>query len=125
MPSKKYQTVGAKISEAEFTELTLIANQENISVSAIMKLFVRALLDGEIIIEKGELKTCPTHDEYCISEDLDELYRYKELGFDRVKECFENHKYPDREIRRQNEFIAEQISRQGNFNPKRSGEDWA
>ena len=125
MPSKKYVTISTKISEAEFSELSTIANRENISISAIIKLCMQAIINGDIELEKGELKTCPTHDEYCIYESLDELYRYRELGFDQVIKCFEKHKYPDHEIRRQTGMMVDQIMNHGNFNPKRSGEEWA
>ena len=125
MATQKRITVNTKISEEESEKLNSLAERENISVSALIKLFVRALIDGEITIEKGELKTCPTHDEYCICESLDELYRYRELGFDQVIKCFEKHKYPDHEIRRQTGMMIDQISNHGNFNPKRASEDWA
>ena len=125
MPSKKYITVGTRVSESEFDELSKIANAENISISAIMKLCIQAVNNGEIVIEKGELKTCVDTHNHAVSEDSDELYRYKELGFDQVKECFEKHRYPDHEIRRQTGMMVDQISNYGNYNPRRASEEWA
>lgn len=125
MATQKRFTVGTKINERENSELNALASRENISVSAIFKLFVDALLDGDIELEKGELKICTPPHEYCVSEDYDELYRYKELGFDQVIECFEKHKYPDHEIRRQTGMMVDQISNHGNYNPKKASEEWA
>ena len=88
MAVTKRITVNAKISEKEFAELTMIANRENISVSALMKLCIGALINGEIEVEKGELKTCPTHDEYCVSDDFysDDFGKKVEKKFDRLRE---------------------------------------
>lgn len=119
MPSKNTSVISARVKDETALKLTQIAENRGITVSRLLD-EIAEKIDEETLFEKGV-----TPDGYAVSEDSDELYRYKELGFDRVKECFENHKYPDREIRKQNEFIAEQISRQGNFNSKRSGEDWA
>lgn len=128
MPSKKYVTISTKITESEFAELTAIANIENISISAIIKLCAQAVINGDIKLEKGELKTCPTHDEYCVSgiseEDFQENLRYKELRFDRLLAAFEKRKHPDNIIRQEVEQMIISLLDSPDYTPKKGGNDW-
>lgn len=128
MATQKRITVNTKISEEESERLNSLAERENISVSALIKLFVRALIDGEITIEKGELKTCPTHDEYCVSgiseEDFQENLRYKELRFDRLLAAFEKRKHPDNIIRQEVEQMIISLLESPDYTSKKGGNDW-
>lgn len=96
MSVSKRITVNTKLSEKEAAELTIIANRENISVSALLKLCVSALINGELEVEKGELKSCPTTDEYCVSDHFysDDFGRKVEKKFDRLRE----REYPEEVI---------------------------
>lgn len=124
MSTKKRVTVNAKITEEESVKLNSLAERENISVTALLRLLVDALLTGEIELEKGEIKSCPTTDEYCVSaiseEEFQENLRYKELKLDRLVSAFERRKYPDQAIRQCVEQIVGQILDGSNFNPRRS-----
>lgn len=123
MVQKRY-TISTKINERENLELNKLADRENISVSAIIKLFTDALLNGDIELEKGELKICTPPHEYNVSaiseEEFQENLRYKELKLDRLVSAFERKKYPDQAIRQCVEQIVGQILDGGNFNPRRS-----
>ena len=123
MVQKRY-TISTKINERENLELNKLAERENISVSAIIKLFTDALLNGDIELEKGELKICTPPHEYSVSavseEEFQENLRYKELKLDRLVSAFERKKYPDQAIRQCVEQIVGQILDGGNFNPRRS-----
>lgn len=123
MVQKRY-TVSTKINERENLELNKLAERENISITAIMKLFVDALLNGDIELEKGELKICTPAHEDCVSaisnEDFEENLRYKELRFDRLLSTFEKKNYPDMAIRSAVESIIGQLLDGGNYNARRN-----
>lgn len=123
MSTKKRVTINTKITEEESIRLKRIMDRENISSTALLRLLVDGLLNGEIELEKGEIKSCPTHDEYCISdvseEEFKENLRYKELKLDRLVSAFERKGYPDQAIRQSVDQIICQIMDGGNFNPKR------
>ena len=126
MVQKRF-TISTKINERENLELNKLAERENISISAIMKLFADALLNGDIELDKGELKICTPPHEDCISaisnEDFEENLRYKELRLDKLVSVFEENNYPDWLIRQQMEVMISQIRDGGKFNPRRSGSD--
>lgn len=119
MPSKNTSVISARVKDETALKFTQIAENRGITVSKLLD-EIAEKIDEETLFEKGV-----TPDGYAVSEDLDELYRYKELGFDQVKECFENHRYPDHEIRRQTGMMVDQISNYGNYNPRRASEEWA
>lgn len=56
MPSKDKKVIGIKVSESKYQAIETYANTHNISVSALFKLFMNDLLNGDIELEKGELK---------------------------------------------------------------------
>lgn len=126
MVQKRY-TVSTKLNERENIELTKLAERENISITAIMKLFVDALLNGDIELEKGELKICTPPHEDCISEvsedDFMENLRYKELKLDRLVSVFEEYNYPDYIVRQQIEQMISMIRDTGKFNSRKSSSD--
>lgn len=127
MANTKRYTINTKISEKEYAELSLMAERENISIGALLKLFVGAIVNGDIMVEKGELKTCPTTDEHCVSEvsedEFQENLRYKSLRFDRLIAAFEKRGYPDEEIRRSVETIIQTVLDAPKYNPRRSRYD--
>ena len=127
MGTKKRITVNAKITEEESVKLNTLAERENISVTALIRLLVDALLIGEIELEKGEIKSCPTHDEMGVSaiseDDFMENLRYKELKLDKLASVFEEYNYPDYIVRQQIEQMISMIKDNGKFNPRRSNSD--
>lgn len=96
MPSKNQITVGAKISEIENECLVRLANRENISVSAILKLCIGGIMSGDIDIEKGELKIGVNPIGYAVCDDFyaDDFGRKVEKKFDRLRE----REYPEEVI---------------------------
>ena len=96
MPSKKYITVSSRLSEKEFSEIEIIANRENISVSAIIKLCLAAIVNGEIEMEKGELKIGVDTHNHAVFDDFysDDFGRKVEKKFDRLRE----REYPEEVI---------------------------
>ena len=124
MSISKRVTVNAKITEEESERLNRLAERENISVTALIRLLVNGLLNGDIELEKGEIKSCPTTDEMGISEDnFKENLRYKELKFDKLAATFEEYGYPDYLVRQNIEMTISTIKDNGRYNPKRSSSD--
>ena len=128
MAKAKRVTVNAKITEEESEKLVRLAERENISITALIRLLVDALINGDIELEKGEVKSCPTTDEMGVSaisnEDFEENLRYKELRFDKLVSAFEENNYPDWFIRQQIEIMISQVRDGGKFNPRRSGSEY-
>lgn len=128
MGTKKRVTVNAKITEEESTKLNVLAERENISVTALIRLLVDALLTGEINLEKGEIKSCPTTDEMGVSEvsedDFMENLRFKELKLDKLASVFSEYGYPDYIVRQHVEQMISMIKDNGKFNPKRSSSEY-
>lgn len=124
MSVSKRVTVNAKITEEESERLNKLAERENISVTALIRLLVNGLLDGEIKLVKGEIKSCPTTDEMGVSgNDYMENLRYKELKLDKLATTFEEYGYPDYLVRQNIEMMISQIKDNGKFNPRRSSSD--
>lgn len=127
MAHKRY-TISTKLNEHDNTELSRLAERENISVSAIMKLCSDALLSGDIELEKGELKMCTPPHENSVSElsdeDFRENMRYKELRFDKLLSAFERKKYPDEAIRSSVEQIIGSVLDGPDYSSRRSNYDW-
>lgn len=119
MPSKNTSVITARVKDETALKLAQIAENKGITVAKLIDEMVENL-EKESLSEKGV-----TPDGYAVSEDFDELYRYKELRLDRLIDSFERHKYPDHEIRRQIENMLEQIDVNGNYNPRRAGGDWS
>lgn len=127
MGKAKRVTVNAKITEEESEKLNRLAERENISITALIRLLVNSLINGDIEIEKGEIKTCPTPDEMGIcevsEEDFKENLRYKELKLDRLASVFEEYGYPDSMVRQQIEQMIMMIKDNGRYNSRRSNSD--
>lgn len=128
MGISKRVTVNAKITEEESNKLNRLAERENISITALIRLLVNGVLNGDIVVEKGEIKSCPTTDEMGVSafsnEDFEENLRYKELRLDRLVKAFEDNCYPDNIIRQQIEVIVSQIRENGKFSQRKCNSDW-
>ena len=117
MTQKRY-TVSTKINEQENIELTKLSDRENISITAIMKLFVSALLNGDIELEKGELKICTPPHEDCVSEVLD-IPIFNEGRVERALEGLREKGYPDSVRRNIEEQILEGIRNLPKFDARR------
>ena len=119
----KRVTINTKITEEESAKLHRLADRGNLSVNAVLRLCVDGLLNGDIEIDRGEIKSCPTHDKQWVSaiseEEFQENLRYKELKVDRLVGAFEKRGYPDRAIRQSIEQIVRAIVDSGNYNPRR------
>lgn len=125
MSISKRVTVNAKITEEESERLNKLAERENISVTALIRLLVNGLLDGEIKLVKGEIKSCPTTDEMGVSgNDYMENLRYKELKLDKLAATFIEYGYPDYLVRQNIEMIISQVKDNGKYNPRKSSSDY-
>lgn len=116
MPSKDKKVISAKVSEKEFQMLETYANTHNMTVSAILSLCIRALIDGEIRIEKGELKTGVDPIGYAVSDDSDTSFGQKiEKKLDKLRE----RGYPDNFICSIKEQILNGLDNQISMLPKK------
>lgn len=119
----KRVTINTKITEEENDKLNRLVSAENISVTALLRLLITELIDGDIKLEKGEIKSCPTPDEMGLSEisneDFEENLRYKELRLDRLVRAFEENGYPENVIRQQIESLIIQVKDGGKYNRRR------
>jgi len=116
MPSKDKRVVSAKLNEKEYQMLETYANTHNMTISAILSLCIKALIDGDIQIEKGELKTGVDPIGYAVSEELDTPFGQKvEKKLDRLRE----RGYPDNFIYSLKEQILSGLDSQIDMLPKR------
>ena len=116
MPSKDKKVISAKVSEKEFQMLETYANTHNMTVSAILSLCIRGLIDGEIRIEKGELKTGVDPIGYAVSEELDTPFGQKvDRKFDKLRK----RGYPENFIYSMKEQILNGLDSQIDMLPKR------
>lgn len=115
MPSKDKKTISAKVSEKEFQMLETYANTHNITISAILSLCIKALLDGDLRIEKGELKTGVDPIGYAVCEELETPFGQKiEKKLDKLRE----RGYPDSFIYSMKEQILSGLDNQIEMLPK-------
>lgn len=116
MPSKDKKVIGVKVSDNEYQMIETYANTHNISISALMKLFIRELINGEIEVEKGELKIGVNPIEYAVSDDLETTFGNKvDRKFDRLRE----RGYPEHFIEAMKEQILSGIDSQIDMMPKK------
>lgn len=116
MPSKDKKVVSAKLSEKEYQTLEAYANTHNITISAIISLCIKALVDGDIRIEKGELKTGVDPIGYAVSEEIDTPFGQKvDRKFDRLRESG----YPENFIYSMKEQILNGLDSQIEKLPKK------
>ena len=117
MPSKNLVSVGAKISELENEALMRVANRENISVSAILRLCVGGIMSGEIDVEKGELKIGVNPNGCAVCDDFyeDDFEKRVNRRFDRLRE----RGYPEHFIEAMKEEILNGIDSRIDMLPKK------
>lgn len=117
MPSKNYITVSSKLTDKEFAEIEIIATRENMSVSAIIKLCLSAVINGEITMEKGELKIgVDTHNHADYDDfELDNFRKRAEKKFNRLRE----REYPEEVISMMKEEILAGIDARIDMLPKK------
>ena len=116
MPSKNKKVIGVKVSEREYQMIETYANTHNISISALMGLCIEGLLNGDIEIEKGELKIGVNPNGYGICESFDDPFGEKvDRKFDKLRD----RGYPERFIDSMKEQILNGIDSQISMLPKR------
>lgn len=115
MPSKDKKVIGVKVSENEFQMLETYANTHNISVSALIKLYITDLLNGDIEVEKGELKLGVNPIGYAVYEELDTPFGQK---VDRKLEKLIERGYPEKFIYSMKEQILNSLDSQIEMLPK-------
>lgn len=116
MPSKDKKVISAKVSEREYQRLEMYANTHNISISAMITLCLNGLLNGDLDIQKGELKTGVDPIGYAVFEELDTPFGQKvERKFDKLRE----RGYPENFIYSMKEQILSGIDTQINMLPKK------
>lgn len=121
MADKK--VIGLKIGAEDYKRVEIIADRENMSISAILKLCLNAIINNEIEIEKGELKLEVNY----ICEELETPLGEKiEKRLNKLRE----REYPERFIESIKEQILSGLDAQidmmpKKFNPKRMrSDDW-
>lgn len=128
MPSKDKKVIGVKVSEYEYGQIERYANTHNMSISALIGICIRGLLNRDIEIEKGELKQGVNPNGYAVYDESEDEFkenlRYKELKFDKLLKVFEKNEYPDFYIRQSIEQIVGQINEGGRFKARRGSTDW-
>lgn len=119
MADKK--VIGLKIGAEDYKRVEIIADRENMSISAILKLCLNAIINNEIEIEKGELKLEVNY----ICEELETPLGEKiEKRLNKLRE----REYPERFIESIKEQILSGLDAQidmmpKKFNPKRMRND--
>lgn len=116
MPSKDKKVVSAKLNEKEYQMLETYANTHNMTISAILSLCIKALIDGDIQIEKGELKTGVDPIGYAVSAEIDTPFGQK---VDRKFEKLRERGYPESFIYSMKEQILNGIDSQIDMLPKK------
>lgn len=116
MPSKNKVSLTARVTEDDAKKFECIATLANISSSALMKLLVDGVLNGDIEVEKGELKLGVDPIGYAVCDDLDTPFGQKvDRKFDRLRE----RGYPERFIYSMKEQILNGIDSQIDMLPKK------
>lgn len=116
MPSKDTKVIGVKVSEKEYQMIETYANTHNISISALFKLFMNDLLNGNINLEKGELKIGVNPNGYAVCEELDTPFGQKvDRKFDKLRD----RGYPEMFISSMKEQILSGIDSQIDMLPKK------
>lgn len=116
MPSKDKKVISAKVSEREYQRLEMYANTHNISISAMITLCLNGLLNGDLDIQKGELKTGVDPIGYAVCEELDTPFGQKvDRKFDKLRD----RGYPETFISSMKEQILSGIDSQIDMLPKK------
>lgn len=110
------KVISAKISDNEYQMLEKYANTHNISISALVKLFINNLVNGEIEVDKGELKMAVDPNGYGLCEESDTPFGVKvDHKFDKLRE----RGYPEDFIYLMKEQILRGIDSQIEMLPKK------
>ena len=116
MPSKDKKVIGTKVSEYEYQMIERCAEMQNMSVSALLGICARGLIDGDIEIEKGELKIGVDPTGYAVCENFDTPFGEKvDRKFDKLRD----RGYPERFIESMKEQILNGIDNQISMLPKK------
>lgn len=116
MPNKDKRVISAKISEKEYQQLETYANTHNISISALMSMCIKAVLDGDILVEKGELKFPVDPNGYAVYDEFDTPFGQKlDRKFDRLRE----RGYPEKYIEQMKEEILNGVESRIDMLPKK------
>lgn len=116
MPSKDRKVISVKVSEKDYQVIETYANARNMTIAAILSLCIKGLIDGEIRIEKGELKTGVDPNGCAVSEESDTPFGQKiEKRMDKLRE----RGYPDNFIYSLKEQILNGLDNQIEMLPKR------
>ena len=117
------RVVGIKVGAEDYRRLEIIASRENMSISAILKLCVNAIINNEIELEKGELKLGVNY----VCNDLDTPFGEKvERKLNKLRE----REYPEMFIESLKEQMLTGLEAQiemlpKKFKPKRmKSDDW-
>ena len=87
MPSKDKKVISAKISESRYGQIETYANTHNMSISAIITICIDGIINGDIEIEKGELKTGVDPIGCAVFEEIDTPFGIKiEKKLDKLRE---------------------------------------
>lgn len=111
MPSKDKKVVSTKISDYEYGMLEKAANMQNLSVSAVIGICVKGIIEGDIEIDKGELKTGVDPNGYAVYDNFTERIERK---FEKLRE----RNYPERIIEQTKEGIINGLESQISMMPK-------
>lgn len=121
MADKK--VIGLKIGAEDYKRVESVADRENMSISAILKLCLNAIINNEIEIEKGELKLEVNY----VCDELETPFGEKiEKRLNKLRE----REYPEGFIESIKEQILSGLDTQidilpKKFNPKRMrSDDW-
>ena len=104
-------------------EVEQVAQESGRTTSDLIRMCVEDLVYGHYRVEGEHI--VPT-DEYMFAlrkmdnpPDDDDAFEYDRLKFSQILKAYRANNYPDDEIIRQNESIAEQIRENGAYSPRR------
>lgn len=116
MPSKDKKVIGIKVSENEYQQIETYANTHNISVSALIRLYITEILNGTIEVEKGELKLGVNPNGYAVYDEFDTPFGKRlDRKFDRLRE----RGYPEKYIEQMKEEILNGVESRIDMLPKK------
>lgn len=116
MPSKDKKVVGVKLTEKEYQMLETYVNTHNMTISSALGLCVKGLLDGDLKIEKGELKTGVDPIGYEVSEEVDTPFGQQ---IERKLDILRQRGYPEKVIYQMKEDILNGIESRIDMLPKK------
>ena len=117
MPSKKYVTVGTRVTDEEFGSIEKVINRENISVSALVKLLLGAVINGKVQLENGEIKIDVDTHNHADYDDFESDYFERRLK--REFKRLEEGEYPDEYINQLKEELIRGLESRIDMLPKK------